>query len=165
MHKTCYQSPIGNILITADEIGITELKFKEDSIYHQEEERTPILEEAKKWLHIYFSGKNPNFSPQLHIDGSNFQLLVWNITKKIPFGETVTYGKIAETIAKHRGIPKMSSQAVGRALGRNKIPIIIPCHRVIGIKGDLIGYTGGLDKKIKLLEHEIRASFQIIRQI
>lgn len=164
MHKMRYQSPIGNILITADEIGITELEFIGDCAY-QEGECTPILEETKKWLDIYFSGKNPNFSPQLHIDGSDFQLLVWDICQTIPFGETTTYGKIAEIIAKYRGISKMSSQAVGGALGRNKIPIIIPCHRVIGIKGSLIGYTGGIDKKIKLLNHEAWASSQFVGQV
>ena len=102
----------------------------------------------------YFSGNEPDFMPPIKEYGSEFRLTVWEELKKIPYGNTVTYGEIADTIGKNRGIEKMSSQAVGGAVGHNSISIIIPCHRVIGAKGNLTGYAGGIDKKIKLLELE-----------
>ena len=86
--------------------------------------------------------------------GTPFQILVWKILQKIPYGKTVTYGEIAKEIAKQKGMPRMSAQAVGGAVGHNAISIIIPCHRVVGSNGSLTGYAGGLQKKIKLLTHE-----------
>lgn len=152
-----YQSPLGEILLTADEVGLTGLWFegqKHQSLSeHQEGETLPIVR-AKQWLDIYFSGQEPDFSVPLHPTGTPFQMEVWGILSTIPYGQTTTYGEISRQIAAQRGLPKMSAQAVGGAVGRNQISILIPCHRVIGSHGNLIGYAGGLDKKVKLLQLE-----------
>lgn len=155
-----YESPFGDILLAADMAGLTGLWFDGEKYYanhldpEHEEKNLPVFEETKRWLTIYFSGQEPDFTPLLHIIGSPFQLSVWKILQKIPYGKTMTYGEIAKVIAKQRGLPHMSAQAVGGAVGHNEISIIIPCHRVIGTDGSLTGYAGGLDKKEKLLQLE-----------
>lgn len=113
-----------------------------------------IFDETIKWLNIYFSGKAPSFTPALDMKGSDFRKRVWKIVLTIPFGRTMTYGQIADIIAKENGLKKMSAQAVGGAIGHNKISLIIPCHRVIGANGFLIGYAAGIDKKMWLLKME-----------
>ena len=107
----------------------------------------PIFDEVKIWLKIYFSGREPNFTPKLHMIGTNFRLEVWKILMQIPYGKITTYGEIAEKL-------NSSARAVGGAVGHNPISIIIPCHRVIGTNGNLTGYAGGIYKKIKLLQLE-----------
>ena len=107
-----------------------------------------------QWLDIYFSEKEPDFLPPLHPIGSAFRQDVWEILLQIPYGQTATYGEIARRLAERRGVPRMSAQAVGGAVGHNEISIIIPCHRVVGTNGSLTGYAGGIDKKVKLLESE-----------
>ncbi|MCM1126405.1 MAG: methylated-DNA--[protein]-cysteine S-methyltransferase [Lachnospiraceae bacterium] len=155
-----YQSPIGSILLAADAIGLTGLWFEGQKYYalhldkEHEEKELPVFEQAKRWLDIYFSGKEPDFSVPLHFTGTAFQNEVWKILCSIPYGQTTTYGQIAEQLASERGVPRMSARAVGGAVGHNKISIIVPCHRVVGIGGSLTGYAGGIDKKIKLLELE-----------
>ena len=155
-----YDSPLGGILLAADEIGLTGLwfdgaKYFADSLPAEHTEgETPILAEAVRWLDIYFSGKEPELMPPLHPTGSRFRQEVWNILLQIPYGKTVTYGDISKQLAKKMGLEKMSAQAVGGAVGHNEISIIIPCHRVVGTNGSLTGYAGGIDKKIKLLELE-----------
>ena len=109
---------------------------------------------AKHWLDIYFAGKKPDLLPPLHPIGSAFRRSVWDILLQIPYGQTTTYGEIARQLAEKQGLPRMSAQAVGGAVGHNEISIIIPCHRVVGTNGSLTGYAGGIDKKIKLLETE-----------
>ena len=159
--STChYDSPLGGILLAADEIGLIGLWFDGEKYYadnlpaeHTEQE-TPILTEARRWLDIYFSGREPDFLPPLHPIGSTFRKAVWEILVQIPYGKTTTYGEIARQLAAKRGLARMSAQAVGGAVGHNEISIIIPCHRVIGTNGSLTGYAGGLDKKKKLLELE-----------
>lgn len=157
---THYNSPLGGILLAADEIGLTGLWFDGAKYYaahldpEQEERETPDLARTKEWLTVYFSGKEPDFLPPLHMTGTPFQLSVWENLLKIPYGKTVTYGAIAERIAAQRGLPHMSAQAVGGAVGHNKISIIIPCHRVIGTNGSLTGYAGGIDRKLSLLHLE-----------
>lgn len=161
MHYTShYSSPIGDILLAADEKGLTGLWFDGEKYYcdnldkeHCEEE-TEIIKEAKRWLDIYFKGKEPDFMPPLNPIGSEFRQRVWEILKKIPYGKTITYNDIAKEIAKEKGLNKMSAQAVGGAVGHNEISVIIPCHRVVGTNKSLTGYAGGIDKKIKLLELE-----------
>ena len=103
-----------------------------------------------RWLDLYFAGKEPHFMPALSPDGTAFQQAVWEILRTIPYGETTTYGAIAKRLEKNTG-KRMSAQAVGGAVGRNPISILIPCHRVIGADGGLTGYAGGLDKKEYLL--------------
>ena len=155
-----YDSPLGGILLAADEIGLTGLWFDGEKYFadnlpveHTELE-TPILAEAKQWLDLYFTGNEPNFMPPLHPIGSDFRKAVWEILSQIPYGQTTTYGEISRQLAEKQGFARMSAQAVGGAVGHNEISIIIPCHRVVGTNGSLTGYAGGIDKKLKLLELE-----------
>ena len=140
-----YQSPLGGVLLTADEIGLTGLWFEGQKYFahtltgEQIPKETPVLAEAKKWLDLYFSGKEPNFIPPLHPAGSPFRPAVWTLLLEIPYGQTTS---------------SMSAQAVGGAVGHNEISIIIPCHRVVGTNGSLTGYAGGIDRKIALLKLE-----------
>ena len=92
--------------------------------------------------------------PPLHPIGSAFRRSVWDILLRIPYGQTTTYGEIARQLAEKQGLPRISAQAVGGAVGHNEISILIPCHRVVGTNGSLTGYAGGIDKKVKLLECE-----------
>ncbi len=152
-----YQSPVGGILLGGDEIGLTGLwfdgeKYFADSLDPEHEEKDlPLFERVKQWLDIYFSGREPDFMPPVHMIGSPFQLAVWEILRQIPYGSVITYGEIARMIAKQKGLPRMSAQAVGGAVGHNEISIIVPCHRVVGGNGSLTGYAGGIDKKARLL--------------
>ena len=161
MVYTChYESPLGGMLLAADEIGLTGLWFDGEKYLEKQlpaehiERETPILVESKRWLDIYFTGTEPDFLPPLHPDGSEFQQAVWELLLQIPYGKTVTYGELARQLAEKRGIARMSAQAVGGAVGHNRISVIIPCHRVVGTNGSLTGYAGGIDKKVKLLELE-----------
>ena len=155
-----YQSPLGEILLAADEVGLTGLWFDRAKYYaaglapQSTERETPPLTEAKRWLDVYFSGKMPDFMPPLHPIGSDFRQEVWALLLQIPYGQTVTYGELARQLAEKQGRPRMSAQAVGGAVGHNKISIIIPCHRVVGTGGSLTGYAGGIDRKVKLLALE-----------
>lgn len=155
-----YSSPLGGITIAGTETAITGLWFDGQKYFGDtlsprcEEKDLPIFEQADLWLNIYFSGKAPDFTPTLFLNATDFRKAVWKILLKIPYGKTTTYGNIASEIAKQRGIPHMSAQAVGNAVGRNPISLIIPCHRVVGADGSLTGYAGGIDKKAKLLELE-----------
>ncbi len=155
-----YKSPLGDMLIEADEIGLTGLWFEGQKYFpHNSDEKSegqenPVFEQTKKWLDIYFSGQKPDFDIPLHLTGTVFQKEVWEILCNIPYGQTITYGDIAKQLAKKRGLRKMSAQAVGGAVGHNKISIIVPCHRVIGSNGSLTGYAGGIDKKAALLKLE-----------
>ncbi len=155
-----YTSPLGNILLTATETALTGLWFegqKHFGLYLDKAAKPrelPIFAEARRWLDIYFAGAEPDFTPALHFTGTPFQNEVWAILAKIPYGRTMTYGEIAQILASRRGIRQMSAQAVGGAVGRNEISIIVPCHRVVGSTGALTGYAGGLDKKVALLKLE-----------
>ena len=151
-----YRSPIGDILLAADEIGLTGLWFEGQKYFalyldkEHEEREIPIFDKVKQWLAIYFSGKEPDFTVPLHFTGTDFQKEVWEILCTIPYGQTMTYGEIAKRIAAKKGLPRMSAQAVGH----NEMSIIVPCHRVVGTNGNLTGYAGGIDRKIKLLQLE-----------
>ncbi len=155
-----YQSPLGKILLAADDQGLTGLWFEGQKYFAQNldqnhmEKETPVLFQTRQWLDLYFSGKNPDFLPPLHMIGTDFQKAVWKILLSVPYGEVTTYGKIAQKIAADRGIGHMSAQAVGSAVGHNHISIIIPCHRVVGTDGSLTGYAGGIEKKRMLLKLE-----------
>ena len=152
-----YTSPLGGITLTSDGIALTGLYFDGetgcplcDAAYKK---NLPVFGEAMRWLDLYFAGKEPDFMPVLNPTGTAFQMLVWAILQTIPYGGTTTYGAIAKRLEKSTG-KRMSAQAVGGAVGRNPISIIVPCHRVIGANGSLTGYAGGLDKKEYLLELE-----------
>lgn len=155
-----YDSPLGGILLAANETGLTGLWFDGQKFFARDlpaervEQNTPALSEVKRWLDIYFAGKEPDFMPPLHPIGSAFRRSVWDILLRIPYGQTTTYGEIARQLAEKQGRPRIAAQAVGGAVGHNKISIIIPCHRVVGTNGSLTGYAGGIDKKVKLLEWE-----------
>lgn len=155
-----YNSPLGGITLASDGEALTGLwfdgqKYFADTLGEEHEEKAlPIFVEAEKWLDIYFSGKAPDFTPPLNMKTTQFRKSVWDILLTIPFGHTMTYGEIADKIATLKGLGKMSPQAVGGAVGHNSISLIIPCHRVVGTNGSLTGYSGGIDKKIKLLQME-----------
>ena len=155
-----YKSPLGKILLSADEIGLTGLWFEGQKYYawklsdEAAERELAVFGETKQWLDLYFTGKEPGFMPPVHMRGTDFQLSVGEIQLQIPYGKTVTYGDIARKIAEARGLDHMSAQAVGSAVGHNRISIIIPCHRVVGADGSLTGYAGGVEKKKALLSLE-----------
>lgn len=155
-----YDFPLGRILLSADDAGLTGLWFEGQRHYAAtlpedvQTKETPALREGRRWLDMYFAGNEPDFLPPLHPMGSAFQLSVWHILLEIPYGATTTYGAIAKRLAKERGLPQMSAQAIGSAVGRNPISLIIPCHRVIGRNGRLTGYAGGLHRKAYLLALE-----------
>ena len=147
-----YQSPLGEILLLADESGISGLWFRDQKHFPMElsyrEGTCPYLDQGKAWLEGYFAGEIPGNFPPLAPSGTAFQRRVWAALLEIPYGTTVTYG----TLAKKLGI--RSSQAVGGAVGRNPISLMIPCHRVVGAGGQLTGYAGGLHRKEWLLTLE-----------
>lgn len=153
-----YKSKIGNIIIVSDGENLTGLWFEGQkyflNLFDECEENLEIFEKTKKWLDIYFSGNEPDFSIPVLFVGTEFRVKIWNILKEIPYGKVITYGDIAKKIAEEKGIKKMSAQAVGTAVGHNPISIIVPCHRVIGNNNNLTGYAGGLERKKKLLELE-----------
>lgn len=154
MNLTRYESPLGSVLLAADQTGLTGLWFVGQKYFPSFsdgdffENETPVLTEAKHWLSLYFSGKEPDFLPPLHPQGSSFRQAVWNVLLTIPRGQTMTYGEIA------RRLNVRSAQAVGGAVGHNPISILIPCHRVVGSDGSLTGYAGGLARKEWLLHLE-----------
>ena len=147
-------SPLGGIVLAADEIGLTGLWFTGAKYFgaglpaSAAEADTPILAEARRWLEGYFTGQRPAALPPLHPSGSPFRRAVWDILLTIPYGETTTYGAIAQQLAAQRGLEHLSAQAVGG------ISILIPRHRVIGADGSLTGYAGGIEKKHALLKLE-----------
>ena len=148
-----YVSPLGKILLAADDEGLTTLELSGTKDVASVSDH-PVLQETKCWLDFYFSGKDPGFTPPIHLIGTPFQMEVWRLLLDIPFGKTTTYGALAKELARRRGVRRMAAQAVGGAVGRNPIALIVPCHRVIGADGSLTGYGGGLDKKARLLALE-----------
>ena len=149
-----YHSPIGQLLLTGENHDLTGLYICNYKISADWEEDSYRFSAVFSWLDDYFrSDPRPADFP-MKADGTDFQKLVWKLLLEIPYGSTRTYGDIAKEIAELLGKEKMSSQAVGQAVGRNPVSIIIPCHRVIGVGKRLTGYAGGLDNKIWLLHHE-----------
>ena len=155
-----YDSPLGGITLASDGEALIGLWFDGQKYFadvlesKNEEKALPVFDEADRWLDIYFSGKAPNFTPPLNMKTTQFRKAVWEIMLTIPYGQTMTYGEIADRIAREKGLSRMSAQAVGGAVGHNSISLIIPCHRVVGTNGSLTGYAGGVDKKVKLLTME-----------
>lgn len=145
-----YESKIGLIKISADEDNVLGLDFVAEK--DKEASESELLSETLKELHEYFKGKRKEFNLNLFLDGTDFQKKVWRELMKIPYGKVVTYGEVAKSIGNEK-----ASRAVGNANNKNKIAIIIPCHRVIGVSGKLVGYAGGLWRKEWLLQHEKNA--------
>lgn len=157
---TEYKSPLGRMPLAVDEEGLTGAwfegqKYLPEGVAPENEETAlpPVLESACRWLDLYFSGQEPDFMPRLHLEGTAFRRAVWELLRKIPYGKTTTYGALAKQLEAETG-RRVSAQAVGGAVGRNPISLIIPCHRVVGTGGSLTGYAGGIEKKVKLLELE-----------
>ena len=159
LYTSHYASPLGGMTLVSDGTALVGLYF-DGQKYAAEgldathtQKNLPIFKEVRRWLDVYFSGRKPDFTPPTAPAGTAFQQSVWEILRTIPYGETTTYGAIARRIEQNTGC-RMSAQAVGGAVGRNPISILIPCHRVIGADGSLTGYAGGLDKKERLLQWE-----------
>ena len=152
----CYYNADFTVLkMESDGDFLTRLSFTDKSIMSTDKAADiPVFEDAKKWLDIYFSGKAPDFTPALKLTGTDFQMRVWEKLTKIPFGKTVTYGTLAKGIAAETGKERMSAQAIGGAVRKNPIGIIVPCHRVIGSDGSLTGFAGGIEVKKRLLQLE-----------
>ena len=161
-YKTSYKSPIGLITLASDGKNIIGLWLKDQKYYGgsiandmTDKDDLSVFSATKNWLDRYFNDEKPNIAKlPLAPIGRDFQKAVWHILCEIPYGEYITYGDIAKKIAVDMNKTSMSAQAVGGAVGHNPISIIIPCHRVVGSNGSLTGYAGGIDKKIKLLQHE-----------
>jgi methylated-DNA-[protein]-cysteine S-methyltransferase len=161
-YSTSYASPLGAITLVSDGKNLVGLWIAGQKYFAatiqgviEEKPELPIFAKTKEWLDAYFVGKNPAISElSLAPVGSEFRKAVWDILCEIPYGKCTTYGEIAKKMADQMGKKNMSSQAVGGAVGHNPVSIIIPCHRVVGSNGSLTGYAGGIDKKVKLLEHE-----------
>jgi len=157
-----YDAPMGRLLLAAREDALTGLWIEGQKYFPYAicEDRTqddthPVLRRTKNWLDRYFAGDRPDITElKLAPSGSEFQKQVWSILCRIPYGQVTTYGAIAKELAAEKGLTSMSAQAVGGAVGRNPISIIIPCHRVVGADGSLTGYAGGLERKKQLLTLE-----------
>lgn len=160
LYMDSYESPLGKIAMTSDGevlkgLWIEGQHYYADSLTEPPVERTlPVFEQTKVWLDDYFAGRLPGALPPLSPEGSAFRKRVWELLLEIPYGQTATYSEIAERIAKERGMERMAAQAVGGAVGHNPISILIPCHRVVGKDGSLVGYGGGVEKKEALLAIE-----------
>jgi methylated-DNA-[protein]-cysteine S-methyltransferase len=167
-----YDSPLGGITVASDGNALTGLWFDGQKYFadtldaDHTEKALPVFDRTGQWLDIYFSGREPGFTPSLCMKTTPFRKMVWEVMLTIPYGHTMTYGEIADRIAKKKGASHMSAQAVGGAVGHNAISLIIPCHRVVGTNGSLTGYAGGIDKKVKLLslEHADMSSFYVPRK-
>ncbi len=155
-HTANYTSPLGEILLAADEAGLFGAWFAGQKYFARGLDASapagdlPALEAAARWLEVYFSGREPDFTPPLHLVGTRFQKEVWALLLTVPYGETTTYGSIAGQLAQKQGV-RVSARAVGGAVGRNPVSLIIPCHRGVGADGSLTGYAGGIERKRRLL--------------
>lgn len=150
-----YNSPIGGITLGSDGKALIGLWFDGQKYFadvlepvHKQRPDLPVFEETRQWLDEYFSGQEPQFTPPLTFRGSDFRKRVWQRLLEIPYGQTVTYGQLAQTLG------CKSAQAVGGAVGHNPLTLIVPCHRVVGTGGSLTGYARGIDKKVRLLQME-----------
>lgn len=155
-----YASPLGPITLASDGDALTGLWFDGQKHFGstlsetQEGVSLPVFAQAERWLAIYFSGRDPGFTPPLSLRGTDYQRLIWSLLSEIPYGQTMSYGELAFLAAEKRGEGGTSARAVGAAVGRNPISLIVPCHRVLGADGSLIGYAGGVERKRSLLALE-----------
>jgi len=148
-----YDSPLGKIILAADAEGLTGLWFEGQKYFgstidaRSEEKKLPVFTQTDRWLDFYFAGQVPDFTPPLHLCGTAFRRRVWEALLTIPYGQTMTYGTLAEKLGS-------SARAVGNAVGHNPVSIIVPCHRIVGADGSLTGYAGGVERKAGLLRLE-----------
>ncbi|WP_071130695.1 methylated-DNA--[protein]-cysteine S-methyltransferase [Enterococcus timonensis] len=160
MEVTYYKAPLPFVyleLIARNHV-LAEINFVEQIV-----DDTPVNSDSFlpiiNWLDHYFSGENLPIDFPIAMEGTDFQLDVWQALQEIPYGQTTTYGALAKKVGAKRNTAKLSAQAIGHAVGKNPLPILIPCHRVVGTNKNLVGYTGGLDKKISLLtieQHDLK---------
>ena len=159
-HIHHYRSPLGGITMASDGTALKGLWFDGQRFFgstlspEHQETALPVFDRTDAWLDLYFSGKAPDFTPPLSLKATEFRRMIWELLLTIPYGQTITYGELANLAARKRGVSRMSAQAVGGAVGHNPISLIIPCHRVIGAGGSLTGYAAGLDRKARLLQME-----------
>lgn len=151
MHFCNYPSILGNLIISADETALFSIQFAPPI---ENENPNEICLNCLAYLDEYFKGRTPQLNFKINPIGTPFQTLIYSLLPLVPYGQVSSYGKIAKEVARILSKDKMSAQAVGNAIGKNPIPIIIPCHRIIGSGGNLVGYSGGINKKIALLELE-----------
>jgi len=151
VYKLDYESPIGVVEIIGTHEAINSILFSEENkiVNFLQPETPPVLAECYNQLDEYFKGERHEFTFPYQFEGTNFQKIVWNALIKIPYAETGSYKDIAVLIGNEKAI-----RAVGSANGKNKLSIVIPCHRIIGSNGNLTGYAGGLWRKEWLLQHE-----------
>ena len=159
IRRQTMDSPLGTLTLAEEDGAIVGLWMQGQKYFpdlsHAIWEPSPVLAQGEQWLKRYFDGRQPQIRElPLKPQGSPFRQQVWSFLCRIPYGETTSYAALAGEIARSRGIPKMSAQAVGNAVSHNPISIIIPCHRVVGTGGQLTGYAGGLDRKRWLLDWE-----------
>ncbi len=160
MYTFHYEAFLGGITVAGNGKQLTGLWFDGQKHFGStlkepcEKQDLPVFEQTKHWLDIYFSGKEPDFTPPIFLDTTPFRKEVCELMLSIPYGKTITYEEIAIRIAQKRGIEKMSAQAVGGAVGHNPVSLIVPCHRVVGKNGSLTGYAGTVDRKYQLLKLE-----------
>lgn len=155
-----YRSPLGALTMASDGNALTGLWFDgqryfADTLDGRHEERAlPVFERTERWLDLYFSGREPDFTPPLVMKTTPFRRAVWELLLTVPYGRTTTYGALAARLEKQGVFPRVSAISVGGAVAHNALSLIVPCHRVVGADGSLIGYAAGLDKKIGLLTLE-----------
>ena len=146
-----FDSPLGGMTMQSDGQALCGLWFdRQNRIPTREETRLPVFAQTEEWLRAYFGGKVPDFTPPLHLSGTPFQKAVWEQLLTISYGTTATYGELAKRL----GRSGRAAQAVGGAVGRNPVLLIVPCHRILGADGSLTGYLAGTDRKRALLQLE-----------
>ena len=161
MERSCrLDTPLGPVILTGDESALTSLRFVGQRYFPDTlpepcgPDELPVFAQTADWLRVYFSGRDPGFLPPLRPDGTPFRRAVWAALLRIPYGQTVSYGELAAALEDQTGSGRVSARAVGGAVGRNPISLLIPCHRVVGADGSLTGYAGGLERKRFLLRLE-----------
>ena len=153
-------TPLGGVTLAGEGEFLTGLWFDGQKHFaagldpEHEPGDLPVFRYAEGWLERFFAGEDPGDAPPLWLKGTEFQKAVWDILLTIPRGQTATYGRIAQILAEKRGSGRVSARAVGCAVGRNPVSLIVPCHRIVGADGSLTGYAGGIERKRKLLELE-----------
>lgn len=156
LYHYTYSSPLGNLLFSCNDSALCKLTILANNIPNvnfSNNYNLPIYLQTVRWLNSYFAGNMPNFTPEISLNGTPFQKNVWNELLKIPYNHTLTYGELAKLVNCN------SAQAVGQAVSKNQIHLIVPCHRIVA-KKSLGGFAAGIDKKVWLLNHENTSTTQ-----
>ena len=163
-YRNVYVSPLGRLVLLSDHKALYGLWFEDHpgannalgkfGQANDGGEDAPVLGAARHWLNEYFAGRQPRHLPPYRLEGTSFQKSVWQQLSLVPYGQTITYGELAARVAAMCGVPRFSAQAVGHALACNPLLLVLPCHRVVGAGGRLIGYAGGVERQRLLLQWE-----------